>query len=126
MDYKFACFTTGAVTLSTTAGGTVTQNISIEQDAPFECHYITGLLLQANVIVTNWGGTVQITDSRVNKGLFNNPIGFMEIAGDGRQPYPLKYPRLFAANSTLVVAFTNNVVTAGTAQLTLHGFKVYN
>lgn len=118
-------YTTGQFVVPAAIGGAGVFTLSILADADFECNYVTGSVIQAGVLVVNWGGTVQVNDSGRGRTLFNAPLGFDHIAGDGRQPYPFNPPRLFRANSSLVITFTNNVVTATIAELAFHGNKLY-
>jgi len=120
----FTVYSTGLTAVTASVGGTGSANISIEANTDFELHFITGLALQPDVIVLTWGGTVQINDSGIKTDFFNVPIRFMEIAGDGRQVYPLKHPRLVTANTVLVVSWVNSVATLTNCCLSLHGYKV--
>lgn len=107
------------------ANATVAVTIAVLADADFAAHYITGQVLQANVLVANWGGTLQIDDTGVGRTFFNQAINFDAIAGDARQPYPMPIPRRVARNSTLVLTYVNNVATVTTVQLQIHGYKLY-
>jgi len=118
-------YTTGWVTVAAAIGGATPFTLSILADADFECNYITGAVRQAGVLVGNWAGSVQVNDSGRGRTLFNAALAFDAIAGDGRQPYPFNPPRLLRANSSFVVTFTNNVVTATDCQLAFHGNKRY-
>lgn len=118
-------YSTGQVALPAVAGAQVNANISILADADFACHYISGVATQANLIVLNWAGLVQINDAGVGRTFFNVAIPFDSIAGNARQPYPLPIPRRVARNSTLVLTFTNPVATATNVHLSLHGYKLY-
>lgn len=118
-------YTTGPVALAAAIGAVGQFTLSILADADFECTYITGTAIQAGLVVANWGGNVQVDDSGRGRTLFNAALAFDAIAGNGRQPYPFNPPRLFRANSSIVITFTNNVATATTAEISFHGNKLY-
>ncbi len=118
-------YTTGWVPLNAAIGAATPFTLSILADADFECNYITGAVRQGDVLVANWAGSVQIDDSGRGRTIFNAAVAFDSIAGDGRQPYPFNPPRLFRANSSIVITFTTNVVTAGDVELAFHGNKRY-
>lgn len=116
-------YTTGVTQLG--ANATVQVTIPILADAGFACHYITGGVKQASLIVLNWGGTVQVNDSGVGRTWFSQLLLFDEVTGNGRQPYVMPIPRLVARNSTLVITFVNPVATVTEVILSLHGYKLY-
>lgn len=118
-------YTSGLSTSMTAVGGSVGLVISILADAEFLCKYITCGVLQAGVLVQNWGGTIQINDSASGRSLFNSPALISHILGDGRLPYPLSPPRIFARNSTITIDLVSNVVTPTTVALCLHGVKIF-
>ncbi len=118
-------YSTGIISLAATVGAALGPTLSIAPDADFDVYMITAQALQADVIVSNWGGTIQILDnSSAGKGWFSVAIPFMAIAGDGRQPYPLPIPKRLKAGTNLTIQVTNNVATATDLYLNLHGYKV--
>jgi hypothetical protein len=121
--YEFFIYSTSQVSLS--SAETESAPITIQADSSFECHYITATVLQSNVIVGNWGGTVQVHESAVGKNWFNTPICLDAIAGDGRDPFVLPAPKLIRANNVVTVTFVNNVATTTVVQLHLVGNKVF-
>lgn len=124
--YLYYTYSTGVVAVPGVVGAQASANITILADAPFRVDYITGTVTQAALtLVTTWGGTVQIDDTGVGRRFFDRAILFDNVRGDARQPYPMKYPRRVAANSTLLVTFTNNIATATNVELVLHGYKIY-
>lgn len=118
-------YSTGWVTLNPVIGAATLNTISILADADFECNYVTGAVRQAGVLVGNWAGDIQINDSGRGRTVFNEAIPFDSIAGDARQPYPFNPPRLFRANSSLVITWTTPVVTATDVAISFHGNKRY-
>jgi hypothetical protein len=116
-------YTTDWLTLNAGIGLATPFTLSILADADFECNYVTGAVRQAGVLVGNWAGSVQVNDSARGRTIFNNPIAFDSIAGDGRQPYPFNPPRLFRANSSLVITLVTPVATATDVCLSFHGNK---
>lgn len=99
--------------------------INILADAEFLCKYLTCQVLQASVIVANWGGTIQINDSAAGRTFFNVPTLLNNIRGDGQLPYPLSPARMFARNSTITIDLVSNVATSTTVEVVLHGVKIY-
>lgn len=112
------------VTLPIIAGNTIATNILISNDAPFAINYITATVLQADVVVANWGGLIQIEDSSPNRKIFSEPITLNAILGNGQLPYQLQPSKIQNANSTLQITYTQNVITPTKIQLHLHGHKL--
>jgi len=124
MTRQFYSYSTGYVVLGAVAGVATPFSININNAYNFEVAYITGSVLQAGVLVVNWPGLVQINDSGAAHTWFDQVGGvpFMSVVGDGRQPYPLSYPRLLAGNSTQIVTFTQLAAVATSACLVLNGY----
>ena len=118
-------YSTGWVTMSTTAGTTVSKTISFSAGADFACNFITGHVRQANVLFANWAGTIQVQQSSSGRNLFNEAISFDAIAGNARQPYPFDPPKLFRGKTTIQVQLTNNFTTATDVQVVFHGNKLF-
>jgi len=122
-------YTTGWSDAMAAAGAAAIPQINIAADASFKCYYYTLSVRQgaanAEVLVANWAGTVQISESQVGKTLFNIAAPAVSIAGDGQLTYALAPPRIYAANTTVIVTFTSNVVTRTQCCLTMHGAKLY-
>lgn len=118
-------FTTGWCIAIAAVGGTSTSTILIAADAPFLVYRISGHVRQANVLVTNFAGDVQINESQINRNMFNVPAAMDLFVAPGAPPYDMTPPRLFAANTTLIVTFTSNVATSTQCEITLHGAKLY-
>ena len=114
-------YTTGRVVLGNTDGatGTATINISNSQ-GDFLLEQICGIAIQSSLKITTWAGQVQISLG-VQGNLFDNPIAFDAIAGDGRTPFVLPEPIVIPQGSSLVVQFTNRITTATTVELTFLG-----
>lgn len=71
--------------------------------------------------------TVLVTDTGSSRQLMNAAVPVPSIAGDGKRPYRLLYPRLFRRTTSINFTF-QNLDTALTLDLSLvlHGFKVYS
>lgn len=123
--YLYYVYTTNRLTVPAAIGGTISGSVTILADAPFRLEYMTGSASQAGLLVTNWSGLVQVDDTGVGRRFFDQTIRFENVRGTGQQPYPLRYPRRLAANSTLLVTFTNSVATATEVELCFHGYKMY-
>ncbi len=71
--------------------------------------------------------TVELLDSGSGRNLQDNPIPIDSMAGRGLLPMVLPIPRLFRANSTISVTFTNfSAATTYNIYLTLIGYKVFS
>lgn len=116
-------YTTGFV--ASAGVGTVTSTINIAADTDFEAKYITMEMLQANVVVANFGGTINIQFTAIGKTLSNIAFPMQSIGGTGQRPYYLTPPKILPANGNVVVQFTNNVAVATQFCLTFHGNKLY-
>jgi hypothetical protein len=124
---EYFVYVSPLIALGAFAGIAATVNLQIQADAPFLANYMTVTVLQANVVVANFGGTLQVTDSAVGRTLFNDPIPVDAIRGNGGLPYPFNPPRLFSMNSTLVITATNSAAAAATLlYVSFHGNKIYS
>ena len=122
-------FTTGWSAPIAGVAATVSSSILLAADAPFLCYRISGHVRQGavgvEVMVTTWGGDVQINESQINRNLFNL-AGAMDIfVAPGAPPYDLTPPHLFAANTTVIVTWVSNVATRTECQIILHGAKIF-
>jgi hypothetical protein len=118
-------YATDQISLAASATDVQTKTLGIQADAEFECNYITAHVVQGDVLVTSWAGTVQITDNATGRTLFDRDIILDAIAGSGQLPYPFNPPHVFKANSTLTIKLSNNVATATKVQICFHGNKIY-
>lgn len=105
-------------------GNTATVTIQIAADAPFQMQQITLTVLQANLVVTNWGGTVNIEIQQQGRQISNLAIPANAILLNGTVPYELKPYRLVPANSSILVTFTSPVATSTVCNICFHGNKV--
>lgn len=70
--------------------------------------------------------TIQITDTGTGRQMFNTPIPIPSIFGDGQIPFILPTTKVFAPNSSLLVAVANySIATAYNFRLALIGAKVF-
>ena len=122
--FEYFNYNTGYLVLGAAIGATITAVLNISNDADYQGKYITITVLQAGLVVLNWGGEVQINDSGPGRLLFNQPIPVDAIRGNGELPYAFDPPRLFKRNSSIEITFTNNVATATNVALVLHGAKL--
>jgi hypothetical protein len=106
------------------AAGTLTANVNIDGSADFRANYMTIGVTQANLVVVNWGGTIQIDETGKGRTLFDRPQLVDMFRGIGQLPYRFEPPRLFRRNSTVVITLVNPVATATTIQVAFHGHKL--
>lgn len=70
--------------------------------------------------------TVQITDTGSGRQMFSVPVSIPSIFGDGRIPFILPTTKLFVANSSIQLDFTNySAATAYNFRLDLIGTKIF-
>jgi len=118
-------YTTGPVVVGAAIGAVAAGVITIGSDADFQAVHITGTVLQAAVVVLNWGGSIAIQDDASGRALANAAVPFMALVGNGAQPYPLDPPRLFRKGNTITVTFVNTAAVATTVQVCFLGNKLY-
>lgn len=115
----------------TNAVPAITNNIQIDGDADFywiattyQVDIAGALLTEATNIIPLI--TVLINDTGSGKYLMNFPVPLGSLAGDGKRPYRLIRPRIFARNSTIQFNWERFAVagTNYTVRFTLHGYKV--
>lgn len=106
------------------AAGTLPGNITIDGSADFRANYMTIIVTQANLVVLNWGGTIQVDETGKGRTLFDRPQLVEALRGVGQLPYRFEPPRLFRRNTTITVTLVNPVATATTVQVAFHGHKL--
>jgi hypothetical protein len=115
---------------SLAAAASTSSSILLDADADF---YMVAMTYQADIagaVVTQETNpiplvTVLITDSGSGYALSNNPIPVGALMGDGKMPYRLIRPRVFAAQAQVQFAYTNySNATTYNLTLVLHGYKV--
>jgi hypothetical protein len=127
--YTFPTFTAIAA-----AGGTQSQQLTIQADSDFEIRrivYQADLAAAAYVVnaapVPNY--TIQLTDTGAGRNLFNNPAPLSAVAQMGNfvPPVDLPWPKIVARNSTLLCQLTNFDAAAATynVRILLLGRKIY-
>ena len=122
---QYFCYSSPWMAMAAAAGAIANSTISILADANYQANYMTIAVRQANVLVNNWAGDVQVDDSGVGRTLYNIATCVQGFQGSGSLPYPFNPPRLFARNSSLVVTVVNNVATATEVQVVFHGNKMF-
>jgi hypothetical protein len=126
-DYlrKWFIFASGLSSSVAAAGSNATAQILISEDAPFECRALSLTILQANLVVSNFGGTFQITYAGKGEQVGNVAFAADGILGSGQRPYYLSPPQVFAQSMTINLTLTSNVATATTFHVSLHGNKLF-
>lgn len=127
----FFFYVTSIAALSTVAPNAQSL-IQFDADSEFlwiATSYQASIAAAALTVATNVVplANVQISDGGSGKFLSNAPMPLSTIAGDGREPYRLIAPRVFAPSATVNFNWTN-AVAAGTSYaitLVLHGIKRY-
>jgi hypothetical protein len=126
MIKQYFCYSTPYVALTAVVGNVNNVTISIGADADFELTYLTAAVEQATILVANWSGLVQITDSAVGRAFFDQNAGvpLMCVTGTGAQPYVLLTPRLVRSNSSLNIQLTQRQAVATNVCIVLNGYKL--
>lgn len=99
--------------------------IRFATEADFKAYRILIAVLQADVAVLNFGGTIQIRDEQVGRDLFSNPMPITSLQGTGERPHDLAPPRVFNKGTTLLITLTSNVVTSTKIAVSLEGAFLY-
>lgn len=123
-QYLWFVYSTGTTAAIAAIGATATATIQVAADAPFQMQQITITVLQASLVVVNFGGTVNIEIQQQGRQISNVAIPIQSIIGNGTVPYELKPYRLVPANSSILVTFTSPVATSTQFNLCFHGNKV--
>lgn len=123
-QYLWFVYSTGTTAAIAAIGATATATIQVAADAPFQMQQITLTVLQASLVVTNFGGTVNIEIQQQGRQISNLAIPTNAILLNGTVPYELKPYRLVPANSSILVTFTSPVATSTQFNLCFHGNKV--
>jgi len=122
---QYFCYSSPWMALAAAAAAVANSTLAILADADYQANYMTVAVRQANVLVANWAGDLQVDDSAAGRTLFNMATCVQAFQGSGSLPYPFNPPRLFARNSSLVITVVNNVATATDVQVVFHGNKVF-
>lgn len=111
---------------------TGTSLINIDADADFYCVALSYQADIAGAVQTESSWVIPlvnllITDAGSGKALMNNPVPMASFFGDGKRPYRLIRPRVFAASATIQLNYTSYVAAGTTYNITtvLHGYKAY-
>lgn len=117
--------------LALAAGASANDTINIEADSDFvlqKLAYFADIAAAAQTASSRVIPlvTVQITDTGSGRQLMQNPIPVPSIFGTGELPHILPNPRLFMANSTIQVAYTNfDAASTYNLRLAFIGYKSY-
>jgi hypothetical protein len=116
---------------SIASGASATDNIQIQADADFETQKLTYFSDIAGAVQTLSTQvvplvTVLITDAGSGRQLMNVPVSIPELFGDGRIPFILPTPRIFAARSNITFTLANfSAATTYRVRLSLIGTKLF-
>ena len=116
---------------SIAAGATATDNIQIQADADFETQKLTQTSDIAGAAQTESTKvvpliTVLIVDSGSGRQLMNEATAIPSLFGDGRIPFILPTPRIFAARSNITFTLVNfSAATTYRIRLSLIGTKLF-
>lgn len=125
-------FTYNAKVPSLGVGASVTVNVQVQADTSFIWDKTSVFAAIAGAAQTNATQVlpqidVTIQDTGSGRLLQNEPVQVTDIAGDGKLPFVLPQPRVFSANSTITLTFTNtsNAEVYTNLQFSLIGRKVF-
>ena len=113
------------------AGATATGNIQIQADADFEVQklsYFADIAGAAQTVTTQVVPltTVLIVDAGSGRQIMNESIAVGALFGDGRIPFILPTPRVFAARSNITFTVANfSSATTYRLRLNLIGTKLF-
>ena len=112
-------------------GATATDNIQIQADADFEVQKLTqfsDIAAAAQTVSTQVLPlvTVLIVDSGSGRQLMNEAVAIPALFGDGRIPFILPTPRIFAARSNVTFTLVNfDAAVTYQVRLSLIGTKLF-
>ena len=116
---------------SIVAGATATDNIQIQADADFETQkltYFADIAGAAQTLTTQVVPliTVLIVDAGSGRQIMNVATAIPAFFGDGRIPFILPTPRIFAARSNVTFTLVNfSAATTYRIRLSLIGTKLF-
>ena len=116
---------------SIAAGATATDNIQIQADADFEVQKLTQTSDIAGATQTESTKvvpliTVLIVDAGSGRQIMNVAVAIPSLFGDGRIPFILPTPRIFAARSNITFTLVNfSAATTYRIRLSLIGTKLF-
>lgn len=122
--YLWFIYTTGWSSPIDSDGATVTDQIQITADYPFQAHSFSLHVRQANLIVYDWAGLVSIEITQQGRLLSNEAIPGDALQLNGSVPYELRPFRLINANSTVLITYTHAGTTATKFCFCMHGNKM--
>ncbi len=123
--FDWFVYVADAVSLAASATATGSTTLQVAADAPFQVQFITVTILQSNVVVVNWGGTLTVNWSQEGRFLSNVAMPSHSLLLNGTAPYELKPYRLIPANSSIIITWANSAAaTATVCQIAFHGNKV--
>lgn len=99
--------------------------IRFATEADFKAYRILIGVRQADVMVLNFAGTIQMRDEQVGRDLFSNPMPIASLQGTGERPHDLAPPRVFNKGTTVLVTLTSNVVTSTKICVSFEGAFLY-
>jgi len=112
-------------------GANATDTINIQADSDFILQKLTFVADVAAAAQTDSSRvlpliTVQLTDTGSGRQIFSDPVPIPAIFGRGELPFILPNPRLFRANTTIAISYSN-YDAALTYQIFLQfvGMKIY-
>lgn len=93
-----------------TSAASVT-NVQTQGDSDFLMCYMSGNLYNASTLarITAPYARLQISDNSTNRTMFDKPVLFGLVTGDGGFPYLLQDPRLIPASTVLQVTLYNDL-----------------
>lgn len=123
MDRPFFIHSTGFVDIGAVTDIATPTDLLIDSEADFICDHITLQTRQANLLVANWSGLVQIEVTSSGRKWFNVAIPGDAIAGNGENPYKLPAPIRIPKKSNITITFTHSGAIQTHVCLNLHGYK---
>lgn len=119
--YPTFVYNTGPTAL-TPSGTLALTPLSIQSTMDFVVTMMTIVVTQASLVVTNFGGVLQIEDS--SEKWFSLPISIASLIGSGLKPYGFAPYKRLGGNTTLLITVTNPVATATSVDVGFHGFRI--
>lgn len=105
IDTFVATFFGSGVSLPTTGA---TDSFTVQQDAGFLVYYLTGAVFQpVGTVIASPDVFVQVNSQGSGRYLSNNPMHWVSIIGDAKNPLPIPEPKIWMPAAVIQVQLTN-------------------
>jgi hypothetical protein len=121
-------FTYNVEILPTTASGSTTGTITINNDADFLLISLAGVVTTTNdaTQITYVPATILFTDTGSGRAISNTPVAWNNAVGTAQEPVYLDYPKFLARSTGISIQYNALEATQRNVRIALRGFKIFN